>query len=360
MGKTIAFRVDASSEIGSGHFMRSLSLADELIKQGMEIYFISRSLPEYLKAILNQKNIENLALPEEVNSYCSDELTHSNWLKASQEQDAKVTIQALFGKSCDWLVVDHYALDNRWERAIRNSVKKIMVIDDLADRLHDCDILLDQNYYVDMQNRYNDKAPEDCKLLLGPQFALLREEFRAFRKQAKVRNGKVNKILVFFGGGDVGDYIFQVIETLSEINPKPRIDFVIGAQNSFKESIGNACAKHGFVCHLETFRMAELMYEADLAIGAGGSASWERCCLGLPSLLVALADNQIAIAKALSSINACVYIGNGDEVSLLNLKQHLTKLLATPKLVEKMSENAFSVSDGLGVYRVINKMSACL
>jgi UDP-2,4-diacetamido-2,4,6-trideoxy-beta-L-altropyranose hydrolase len=356
LGK-IVFRVDVSSQIGTGHFMRCLTLASELKKQNSDVCFVSRNLPLYLSEMLNIKNIELITLVANDDADSIDELAHSSWLGLSQAQDAKATVKALSGQVYDWLIVDHYALDVRWENIVRTSVKKIMVIDDLADRHHDCDILLDQNYYADIQTRYKGKVPSHCQLLLGPNYALLREEFRAFREQIKVRNGKVKKVLVFFGGVDADNFTFQAIEVLAELNTGLKVDVVIGVQHPFKEMIGNACVKHGYVCHIQTPYMAKLMAEADLAIGAGGSASWERCCLGLPSLLVALADNQIGIAKELSAISACAYIGNRDEVSL---KKWLTQLIANQELTQKISENAFSIVDGLGVHRVTKEMGVYL
>jgi UDP-2,4-diacetamido-2,4,6-trideoxy-beta-L-altropyranose hydrolase len=349
----VAFRVDASSQIGTGHFMRCLTLAEALKKNGADISFVSRHLSIYLSDMLISKGIELILLNAHDIDASIDELSHASWLGVSQEQDAQEAVKSLSCQVYDWMVVDHYALDVRWENIVRPNVKKIMVIDDLADRHHDCDILLDQNYYSDMQTRYNGKVPSHSQLLLGPNYALLREEFRALRKQLKVRNGKVKKVLVFFGGVDADNYTFQAIEALAEVNAGLQVDVVIGAQHPFKQMIEHACTKHGYVCYIQTSYMAKLMAEADLAIGAGGSSSWERCCLGLPSLLVSLADNQIAIAKELSSIGGCIYIVNRYEVSL---KKWLIQFIANQELTKKISENAFSIVDGLGVHRVIKEM----
>ena len=288
----IAFRVDASNQIGTGHFMRCLTLADELKKQGGQIRFISRNLPPHLSEMLNSKGMEYISLIMEAIQESIDELTHSSWLGTSQTQDAQATTQALADQSWDWIVVDHYALDERWESAVRMSCKKLMVIDDLADRQHYCDVLLDQNYYVDMQTRYLSKVPAHCQLLLGPQYALLREEFRTLREKVKVRTGNVKKILVFFGGGDADNHTSLAMQALAELNSKQQVDVVIGVQHPNREQIQQACINHGFICHVQTTRMAELMAEADLAIGAGGTATWERCCLGLPTICFCLAENQ--------------------------------------------------------------------
>jgi UDP-2,4-diacetamido-2,4,6-trideoxy-beta-L-altropyranose hydrolase len=355
----IAFRTDASCQIGTGHFIRCLTLACKLKKQGAYISFLSRNLPTHLSDMLNEKEMEYIPLDNHEIKGSADELMHSRWLGISQMADSQDTIKALSSQIYDWIVVDHYALDVQWENIVRPNAKKMKVIDDLADRNHDCDILLDQNYFADMQTRYIGKTPEHCVLLAGPRYALLREEFKVCREKVELRNGEIKKILVFFGGVDVDNCTLQVIEVLSEINIGFQVDVVIGAQHPFKELIKSACAEHGYVCHIQTSRMAELMLEADLAIGAGGSASWERCCLGLPSLLFALADNQITIAKELDSINAAVYMGNNDVVSFLNFKKTLNKLLNAPELTQKMSENAYSIVDGLGVDRITNEMRVC-
>jgi UDP-2,4-diacetamido-2,4,6-trideoxy-beta-L-altropyranose hydrolase len=356
----VAFRTDASNQIGTGHFMRCLTLAEGLKKQGAEIRFISRDLPVHFSKMLHTKSIELIPLSIDDSTATIDELAHASWLGINQANDAKATVDALFGQVFDWIVVDHYALDIRWENIARKYVKKIMVIDDLADRHHNCDILLDQNYYTDMQARYCHKVPKHCQLLLGPKYSLLREEFRTLREQVKVRNGEVKKVLVFFGGVDLNNYTFQAIEALSEIDTRLQVDVVIGAQHPFKELIENACAKYGYIYHVQTSSMAQLMFQADLAIGAGGSASWERCSLALPSLLIALADNQIAIAKELSAVNACIYIGNADKVNLLNLKKWVTELISNPDRIRTISESAFSIADGLGVLRVSDEMRICL
>lgn len=352
----VAFRTDATNKIGTGHFMRCLTLACELKKQGAHILFLSQNLPKYLSDILSVKGIECIALNVDEAFESIDDLKHSSWLSTSQIQDSKATIKALSEQDWDWLVIDHYALDYRWESALRQSVKNIMVIDDLADRHHDCDVLLDQNYFADMQTRYSGKLPAYSQLLLGPRYALLRQEFITLREQAKIRSGDVKKILVFFGGVDAHNYTFHTIEALSEFSSELQVDVVIGAQHPFKSKIEALCKKKSFVCHVQTLHMAKLIADADLAIGAGGSACWERCCLGLPSLIIALADNQVAIAKGLASINACVYLGSSDSMIPLNLKEYISQILSNPERTRKISENAFSIVDGLGVFRVTNEM----
>ena len=274
MSYGVAFRVDATAQIGTGHFRRCLTLAEALQQRGAQIRFVSRGLPDHLRDMLTARDMDFAPLSEAVTSAAPGDLAHSIWLGTSQAQDASDSAAVLAGREWDWLVVDHYALDARWESAMRNTAAKIMAIDDLADRQHDCDALLDQNYYRDMQTRYDGKVSEYCRMLLGPRYALLREEFRELRAQLKPRTGDVRRMLLFFGGVDAGNYTGLAIEALSGLVIKGvEVDVVIGAQHPLRTEIEQACATHGYVCHVQTSRMAELMAAADFAIGAGGSAT---------------------------------------------------------------------------------------
>ena len=355
--QNIAFRVDASNQIGTGHFMRCLTLADTLKQHGGHIRFVSRYLPEHLRGMLSERGHELVILISTQNEGVLNELAHSHWLGVNQEQDSADTINVLSDKYWDWLIVDHYALDSRWEAKLRKTAERIMVIDDLADRQHDCDVLLDQNLYADMDSRYACKVPTHCQLLLGPKYALLRDEFRKLHEQVKPRTGPVKRVLVFFGGVDADNFTGRAIEALVGADIAAlHVDVVIGAQHPYREQIKVACEKHGFDSHIQTDRMAELMAAADLSIGAGGSASWERCCLGLPTALVALADNQIAIAKALDLHGACIYVGRAMEASAKILHNVIVSLLGTGEHRERLSKIAYSLVDGLGVGRVCREM----
>lgn len=349
------FRVDASCQIGTGHFMRCLTLADALKQHGAQIRFISRHLPEHLRGMLAARGHEFMLLDSPQNVADVDELAHSPWLGVSQGQDAADSIRILSDADWDWLVVDHYALDSRWGSALRQSARKILAIDDIADRRHDCDLLLDQNLYADMNSRYGGKTPSHTKLLLGPRYALLRDEFRRLHEQVKPRKGPVGRVLIFFGGVDADNYTGGVVEALSQIDGL-QVDVVIGAQHPCREQIKASCAQHGFICHVQTDRMGELMAAADLAVGAAGAASWERCCLGVPTLLVALADNQINIAKGLDLFGAGIYDGTLKTASVQNMRNSIANLLSAPDRIRMLSEKAYSLVDGQGADRVCQEM----
>ena len=352
----VAIRVDASAQIGTGHFIRCLTLANELKQRGAKTLFVSRHLPDYMRSMLETKDHEFVLLDNTQNNSTLDGLSHSHWLGVSQEKDAIDSVKALTSESWDWLIVDHYALDSRWELKLRQSVKKIFVIDDIADRKHDCDLLLDQNFYNDMELRYEGKVPSHCQLLLGPRYSLLRSEFRALHEQIKPRNGTVKRILVFFGGVDADNYTGYAIKALSEINiPEWRVDVVIGSQHPFLEQNKSDCEQYGYICHVQTDKMAELMATADLAIGAGGSATWERCCLGLPALSICVADNQKKqIADAAQE--GFIYAPQIGEDLIVTIKNHLITLLENENLRNLISRKGMQAVDGLGVVRIINHL----
>ena len=150
----VAFRCDASIQIGSGHVMRCLTLANELHDKGVEITFVCREHPGHLFDFIETSKHCLMSLPLPT-SLAVGKLAHAQWLGVTQEEDARQSIEALkIIGHVDWLVVDHYALDVEWETAMRVGTEHIMVIDDLADRKHDCDVLLDQNYYDGLEGRY--------------------------------------------------------------------------------------------------------------------------------------------------------------------------------------------------------------
>jgi len=355
----IAIRVDASSQIGIGHFMRCLTLADALKQRGAQIRFVCRHLPKYLQDMLVNKGHELMRLNNKPNGAIIDTLAHAHWLGVSQNQDAAATKHALSGQAWDWLIVDHYALDARWESALRQVAKKILVIDDIADRQHACDVLLDQNFYVDMETRYTDKVPAHCQLLLGPRYALLRDEFLWLREQTKPRLGAVKNILVFFGGVDPENCTSLVIQALTSMsNEGLHVDVVIGAQHPNYEQIRQACYARGYTCHVQTKRMAELMAAADLAIGAGGSTTWERMCLGLPAIVISIADNQTPTNQALMKAGYINFLGELSSVTEADIVAGIHHCLASPDVLRIQSTMGRQLVAGGGAGLVCEQIFA--
>lgn len=332
--------------------MRCLTLADALQQRGAQTRFVSRHMPEHLRNMLAQNGHEFMPLNSTSTETISENLSHAHWLGTSQHADAQDTVQVLSDQTWDWLVVDHYALDACWESVLRQITQNILVIDDIADRRHDCDVLLDQNFYADINTRYIGKVPPHCQSLLGPRYALLREEFRQLREQVKPRTGPVKRLLLFFGGIDTANYTGRAMDALLNIGiPDLKADVVIGAHHPYREHLETKCARHGFSAHIQTSRMAELMAGADLAIGAGGSATWERCCLGLPTLAISTADNQHQqIADA--AYEGLLYAPELKIELIALLSMHVSALMGNAYLRHAISEKGLQAVDGRGVARV--------
>ena len=334
----VVFRVDASLEMGTGHVMRCLTLANELKQQNHEIVFICRELTGNLILLIKYPV---LVLPKNDN-FQSDGL-YLNWLGATQEQDAEKTIKVI-PKNTDLLIVDSYALDEIWHKQLIPYTKKIMVIDDLADRQFDCDVLLNQNLGTQIED-YKDKVPDDCELLLGCDYALLRPEFPNLREKAliKRKNTKVIKnILISMGGSDITNKTYDILQ---EVSDDLNIVVILGGVSPHNKMIKNyAKSKKNVKVIVDADNISRLMFDADLAIGAGGSTSWERCCLGLPTLLYVLAENQRKIAGNLEELGAVKIVDN--------LKVNLQNILNNFSFWQTMSEKAQTVCDGIGVKRI--------
>jgi UDP-2,4-diacetamido-2,4,6-trideoxy-beta-L-altropyranose hydrolase len=357
----VAFRVDASLLIGSGHVMRCLTLADAFKAQGADCHFICREHTGHLFGTIKQRGYMVNRLVAST-SYAANEqdLTHAAWLGCTWQTDAIVTATILANLQPNWLVVDHYALDQRWEVALAPHYGKLLVIDDLANRAHNSDMLIDQNLGRQAAH-YAQWVPANCKVLTGPQYALLRPEFAALRAYSLHRRkarSTLRQLLITMGGIDQPNATGQVLQTLKTcvLPADCRITVVMGLTAPWLQNVRELAAQ--MVCPTEVVinvsDMAQRMADSDLAIGAAGSTSWERCCLGLPTLIVVLADNQQANAKALKNANAAYCIGVVSEIPD-NLPLALRELTSSDCLMQ-MSLSASTVSDGNGVEQILKVM----
>lgn len=328
----IVFRVDASLQMGTGHVMRCLTLANALKAQGAECIFICREHKGNLIEKIQTSGFYVYTLSTGNDDYLIDKhkadnkhisLFHSSWLGTTQQQDAEQCATILKRLSVEWLVVDHYALDKTWQELLKPYYQKLMVIDDLGDREHIADLLLDQNYGSTLK-KYKDVVPESCQVLTGPKFALLRPEFSLWRDYSlKRRKGKktVNNILITLGGIDPNNYTGRILEQLAKTQFKSSttIIVVMGAHAPHLESIREQAALMPVLTLVEdnVDNMAELMSNADLAIGAAGATTWERCCLGLPTIQLVIAENQRRIAEALAAEKAIKLLEDIGDLSFL-------------------------------------------
>lgn len=352
----VVFRTDAALAFGTGHVMRCLTLASALRERGAAVSFVCREHEGHLCDLIEERGlaVSRLPAPKAV-IQTEDTPTHTAWLGASWQEDAGQTRAAIeaSGVKPDWLVVDHYALDKRWESVLRASVGRIMVIDDLADRVHDCDLLLDQNLVAQMHTRYADKVPVACGLLLGPEYALLQPIYAELHDRIPPREGPIRRIFIFFGGADSDNLTGRALTAFLHLNRSDiEVDVVITTGGPDAETIRQQVAGHGNIhLHSGLPTLAPLMAKADLAIGAGGVTSWERLCLGLPTLVVTLAENQRPIAKKLQEHGLIRWLGHRDEVDESTIAQALGTLIQQG-LDEDWSLRCLAAVDGNGVNRV--------
>lgn len=331
-----AIRADASPGIGAGHVVRCLALAQVLGENGGHVRFICRQMPSTYQAMVHGAGHELVELKSDAPEEAARALRDAPW---------------------DWLIVDHYGLDARWERALRPCARRVLVIDDLADRDHDCDALLDQNMLGPARGRYEGKVPQGCRLLLGPAYALLRPEFARLRESATARRGPVRRILILMGGIDAHNETGKAIRAVARLGQQAlEVDVVVGAEHPALEAIRITCQRRGYRCHVQSTEVATLMARADLAIGGCGGTSWERCCLGLPAVCAILAANQAPIAEGLAEHGAIVLLGEAAEVDEDAISDALLALVRDSQPLAAMSAAARELTDGKGTARVCDFM----
>ena len=340
----IYIRADASNLIGSGHIMRCLTLADMLKKEGRKVIFICRDLPGNFSDLITQRGYLCRLLKfskEQKKHYLSlpYQDNYPAWLGVSSKGDATETIEYLQDKSADLLVVDHYSLDYLWEKACQPYCKKIMVIDDLANRQHHCDIILDHNFYINAEHRYNDLVSADCKKLLGPQYALINPKLQQvkFNRQQKAKGLQpetIDNIVIFMGGMDPQNYTDKAL-AMAIKSPQLKhalFHIVLGKHNSHKLALKQKYAAYdNTVFHIQPDYYFTLLENADLAIGAGGVAQLERMYINLPSVIAEIADNQNKIVSDAITANTAWPFEKFDQIdkfSLESLDVHLLNLQA--------------------------------
>jgi len=352
----VVFRVDASLAIGIGHVMRCLTLAQMLKENGANVEFICRKHEGSLigKIFLSGFNVHELEAFEVIG--LDNKLTHSHWLGVTQQQDSDDCIDILKAKKIDWLIVDHYSLDEQWQKRLRPYCEKLMVIDDLADRKHQCDILLDQTFGR-QQEDYLALISKGCKLLLGSKYALLRSEFSEWRGFSLERRSKskFKQLLINMGGVDVDNVTENVLDGLKLYNLPNDINItvVMGGSAPHLDSVKSKALT--LPCKTEVKvdvgNMAEIMANSDIAIGAAGSTTWERCCLGLATIQIVIAKNQLFSAKMLEQYGSVQPVAKINEISQL--------LENSDEWLKDVSITSSHICDGMGVYRVTNKMTDC-
>lgn len=356
--KIVVFRADASQKIGSGHVMRCLTLANLLRDEGWATYFICRDHPGQMSEMLEAAGhvVHLLDHQQSRENDIEAQPDYSHWLGSSQVADAHATIKFLQDLYADWVVVDHYALDYKWESAIVPYCNHLMVIDDLANRTHQCDLILDQTHGR-VSADYSALVPKDARILCGASYALLRPDFAAMRDTSlrnKTREA-VSHILISMGGSDPDNITQELLGILGDLTlPEGcKVTVVAGGQSRHLDSLTAYASTLTFPCQVlfNVTDMAALMASCDLAIGAAGSASWERCCLGLPCIMIVLAENQKLVAQNLENSGAAFIIEKVDLIKC-EIPRQLNLLLSDPQLRLAMSKRSSYIVDGIGRERV--------
>lgn len=320
--------------------MRCLTLADRLRQDGANVAFVCRDLPGHLSRLLEDNGYPVMLLPAGADAEVSD-IFALDW-----QEDAAATLAALpTGRIYDWLIVDQYHLDRKWESRFRSHVRRIMVIDDLANRPHDCDVLWDSNLTDLPDDRYAVFTPAFCRMLVGLRYLLLRPAFYDLRRGLSARDGRICRILISFGGADEPGDTMKALEAVRRVSPQTAIDVVIGGANSRRGEIeAFAHELPAATVHFQTPDMAALMARADLAFGGGGVTMWERAFLGLPSIVVIQADNQTNSVEAAARRGLIRNAGISDDVTSENLAGHLTAAYENPDYIRSAGEAALRIT----------------
>ena len=358
---SILFRCDASLSIGSGHVMRCRTLARELERRGAPVTFLCRRQPGDLISLLEQE-FAVLALPEQPLAVCEGlegRDLYGAWLGCSQHTDAAQCLEALALAgitNSSWLVADHYGLDALWEAQLlaglagADAPPKLLVIDDLADLPHQADLLLDQNFFGKAtEQRYQGLVPPHCRQLLGPHYALLGPEYAQLHSLVPPRT-ELRRVLVFFGGVDPANLTGRALEALKDSAlAHLAVDVVLGLQSPHRQAVEELVDHRPHTTlHGPLPSLAGLIARADLGIGAGGATTWERACLGMPSLVVAIAANQLPFAQALDQAGHLQLLGDGASVNAEQIRSALLARIAEPHA----DVGGHDLTDGWGASRM--------
>jgi len=355
----VVVRADASRRIGTGHVMRCLCLAEMLASYGCQVCFVCRPQDGDLIDRIIESGFCVVTLPAiatwpEAGGY-------ADWLGTTEAQDALETSEALGDRRPDWVIVDHYALGESWQQIMRQTGAQILAIDDLANRLHDCDILLDQTLGR-TPDEYRARVPSNTTMLLGPGFALLRPEFAAARGSSipRSRHWPPKRILISLGGVDQSNATGQVLSALAQtdLGHETEVVVVLGSNAPWIDKVRKAAKALPFHTDVlvDARNLAETMSACDLAIGAPGTSAWERCAVGLPSVMLILADNQRPNAQALANAGAGLVMGSIEDLDIVTGLKEAFRTLARPDAMGALSARAAQLLDGHGARRVAGKI----
>ncbi len=334
----LLIRADSDAKIGTGHIMRCIALAEEWQAQGGHVTFLSHCKSKQLRQRLVSSGFSVIDL------------------KSSHPDSGDIdnTLSCIQSMTDPWLILDGYHFDGAYQQTIREAPCQVLVVDDYAHQTeYHADLILNQNING---SRMRYSADIDTEFLMGPEYVLLRSQFLPFRNRDRQIAVHVSRILVTMGGADPDNVTVLVIEALQQVQiPNLEIRVVVGPANHNMESVHQAAKKSPRkikVLH-DVTNMLDLMAWADLAVAGGGTTWSELAFMGLPSLLLVLADNQVDVATGMTNSGASINLGEAAKASAHQITESIESLSADSKLRLSMSENARQLVDGIGVERVI-------
>jgi UDP-2,4-diacetamido-2,4,6-trideoxy-beta-L-altropyranose hydrolase len=339
--------------------MRCLTLAYKLRDKGVEVLFICKKFQGNSISFIRNKGFTVLTIP------CSENNSSKpRELGGTQELDAKLSIDLLYKigyKIVDWVIVDHYELDIKWHEILRIATKKILIIDDLANRQYDCDAILDQTLGRS-ESEYQRLVPKECQILTGTKYTLLRDEFsvgkdKIFQLRKCKEDSEIKKLLIMMGGTDPNNFTGKILNEMCMSGTFSHISIVLAANAPHLEAVKELCSRNKNIdLIVDSESVSKILLDSDVCIGAAGTSAWERCSLGLPSILFVLADNQKKIANELEM--------SGAAITFSHLRCTKDIKIELDKIVEKdryqtMVNNCLNICDGQGVSRIFNKVFEC-
>lgn len=356
--RQVVIRVDAGQRIGTGHVMRCLSVADRLVvtaaRDGVDlrIHFICKAHAGHLGDLIRARGYRCTLLTVVPDWKAEGYLA---WLGGPVDADAALTREAMAGRA-DLLIADHYAIDIAWQRQLRKAAGSIAAIEDMPARMHHCDILIDQNIGHEA-SLYADRVRPGTQLLVGADYAPVRGAFVSLRRESLARRASVKiprVLLVSLGGADPDDVTSAVLRALRPPLEFDTVHVVLSGIARHLDAVREEVARHGnAVLHVDTRQMPELMAEADLSIGAAGVTAIERCVLGLPTLMVVVADNQIEAAQRMDRLGAVRLLGHTADITPEGVHSALAAFVQDrPDGLQAMSRAAAALCDGHGLDRI--------
>lgn len=350
----IFIRVDASNQIGSGHVARCLTLAGNLNKfENTKIRFICRDLKgNLIKEI--KKRYEVIKLSSKKNKSLTG---YQSWLTVTQKVDAEMTLDKIKEYDVHCIIVDSYSIDYKWEEIIRSKSRKIVVIDDLANRKHACDILIDTNYYLNFLNRYNKLVSSKTKKFLGPKYSLYREEFKN-KILNKKKSKKQNSVTIFIGGHKPDKNINFIIDLLNNIkNTKYSISLILGPSTNSVKKIKDRYKKNKNIkIFVNTKNIAKMIALSDFCIVSGGTIVSETMLLSKPTIVIVVAKNQFQISKDLNKRGFIIHILDEDLKKSDFLIEKLNELHKRYYLLKKRLINYAKTYRNQNNYKLINEI----